>query len=184
MHPIISRHQPELDAALTAATSDLASIRTGRANPAVLDAVVVSAYATTMPLKQLASIAVESARVILITPWDKNVTKDIERAIVEAKLGLNPVSDGNGIRLVVPQLTSETRAELLKVVHGKIEAAKVKLRTVRDKVRDEITRAQRAGELTEDDRYAAFEELDKVIKERTAELAEMGARKEKEITTL
>ncbi len=181
---MISRHQPELDAALAAAGSELASIRTGRANPSVLDHIVVLAYGATMPLRQLASVTVPDARVILITPWDKSVAKDIERAIVEAQLGLNPVSDGSGIRLVVPQLTSETRAELLKLVHGKIESARVRLRTVRDHVRDEITRAQRAGELTEDDRYAALAELDDVVKAKTAELTEMSERKVKEISTI
>ena len=184
MHPIISRHQAELEAALTAAAGELASIRTGRANPSVLDHIVVLAYGATMPLRQLASITVPDARVMLISPWDKGVAKDIERAIVEAQLGLNPVSDGSGIRLVVPQLTSETRAELLKLAHGKIEAAKVKLRTVRDKVRELITRAERAGEMTQDDRYAALAELDDVVKAKTAELAEIGERKAKEISTI
>lgn len=186
MLPVISRHQSEFDAVRKAAAEELSAIRTGRANPAVVEhlTVNVSAYGTTMPLQQLASITVPEARVILISPWDPNVAKDIERAIIDANLGLNPVVDGSGIRLVVPQLTTETRAELLKFVNAKVEAAKVRLRTNRDKIREEIVKAERAKELTEDDRFAAFEELDSLIKQLTAELTEMGERKAKEITTI
>ncbi len=115
---------------------DISSLRTGRANPAMLDGVVVDAYGAKTALVGLASISVPEARSIVISPWDKNIAKDIEKAIVAADLGINPVNEGDKIRLVVPQLTEENRKELVKKLSEKMETARIALRQIRDQIEE------------------------------------------------
>jgi ribosome recycling factor len=139
------------------------NVRTGRANPAILDGVHVSAYGSMTPLKQLAQIAVEDARTIRITPYDPSTLKDIERAISAANLGVGTSADSSGVRVTFPELTGERRTELVKMAKAKMEEARATLRVARDEVWKEIQEREREGTLTEDDKFSLKEELQKKV---------------------
>lgn len=164
--------------------TELKGLRTGRANASLIESVAVEAYGSMTPIGHLASISVPDARTILITPWDKSVIKEIEKALTNANLGVNPVNDGAGVRLVMPPLTEENRKNLIKVLGQKVEHCKVAIRSVRDKIKDEITRAEKTKEITEDDRYALLKELDEVTREYTDSAGKIADDKEKEIMTI
>lgn len=183
-HPLIEEHRKEFDAVLEAAKVELGAIRTGRANPMMVEHVQVEAYGARTPLKQMASVTVPEPSCIVIEPWDKSIIKDIERALVEARLGLTPSNEGNVIRLRVPSLTSETRAELVRVVSTKAEQLKTRLRGIRDTVREAVGKAEKAKEITQDDRYQIFEAVDKLTKEYTERLKSMSDKKTEEINTI
>lgn len=163
---------------------DIASLRTGRANPSILDGVLVEAYGAKTPLVGLASIAVPEARSIVISPWDKNIVKEVEKAIVAAGLGLSPVNEGDKIRLVVPQLTEENRKELVKKLSEKMEAGRVSLRQTRDEIKESIEAAFKDKEISEDDKFRFVKELDEEIARRNDELKKIKDKKEEEIMTI
>jgi len=160
---------------------DLLVIRAGRANPSMLDKVVVDYYGTPTPLKQMAGVSAPEPRVILIQPWDKSLLKSIEKAIQLADLGLNPTNDGIQIRISIPQLTEDRRKELTKRVAKTGEQAKVALRNERREANDKIKKLEKEGEMTEDDSKKAIEEVQKIIEKYTKTIDEMVVRKEKEI---
>src|SRR5690606_25043373 len=122
----------------------LSSIRTGRANPAILDVIKVEAYGVMNPIVNVASVTVPDARTIVIEPWDKSVVKDIERAIIEANIGINPVVAGTVIRLPVPPLTEDSRKLLVKGMYEKLEHARIKVRAIRDDVRHQVIEDEKA----------------------------------------
>ena len=184
MFPLVAKHTQAFAAILTAATSEVAGLRTGRANPLVVESVLVTAYGTRTPLKQLASISVPEPSQLVVEPWDKGILKEVEHALVEARLGLTPVVSGATIRLRVPPLTAETRAELIRTSNAKIEQWKTRLRSLRDRIRDEVIAAEKAKSLTQDDRYTAFQDLDELTKEFTAKLKALAEQKAKEISTI
>ncbi len=142
---------------------EFGAIRTGRANVSLVDMIGVPYYGNTLPLKQMASISVPEPTVILIQPWDKQAIGDIEQALRLSELGLSPVNEGTQIRLVLPPLTTERRAGLVKLAHRQAEGGKVALRTVRKDVWDLIQKEAKASEITEDDRYRFEEELNRII---------------------
>lgn len=164
--------------------AELKGLRTGRASSALVEGIMVDAYGALTPLQHLASISIPDQKTILITPWDKGVIKDIEKALTAASLGVNPISDGAGVRLVLPNLTEENRRGLLKVMGQKVEAAKVSIRGLRDKIRDEIAKSEKANETTQDQRFRLQKELDDITREYTARIDQMGKDKEKEIMTI
>ena len=131
---IIDNHQEEFNKAVGHFQSEIAVIKTGRANPSMLDNIKVEAYGVMSPLNQVASIGVADARSLTIQPWDKSVLKDIEKAILESGLNINPVNDGDRIRLNLPMMTEETRKETVKLLNQKAEEAKKKLETAGAKV--------------------------------------------------
>ena len=163
---------------------ELSSIRTGRANPKILENIQVDAYDTKTPLIQLASISVPEARSIVIQPWDKNICKDIEKAIVEASLGLSPVNEGSQLRVAVPQMTEEDRKKIVKEINERLEKTRISIRTIRDKIKETIIEQEREKEITEDDKYKSIEELDKTTKEFNDQIKNLGAQKEQEIMTI
>lgn len=163
---------------------ELGAMRTGRAHGALVENISVDAYGSLTPLKQLASISIPDARTITIVPWDKSILKDIEKAIVGANTGLTPMNDGSVVRVPIPALTEEGRKNLVKIVWQKVEQAKIGIRTIRDKIKEEIIKAEKAKELTEDDRYVLVKELDEITKEYTAKAESAGTAKEKEILTI
>lgn len=163
---------------------ELSHLRTGRANPAILDNVVVEAYGANMPLKGVASITIADPRTITVEPWDKNLLKEVEKAIASANLGLNPINDGKLIRLVMPPMTEEFRRELAKIIGQKLEQARVVLRQLRDRIRDEIFAAEENKEMGEDQRFQLQEKLEKLMKEYNDKLKLMAEEKEKEIMTI
>lgn len=163
---------------------DISSLRTGRANPSILDGVYVDAYGTKTALAGLASISVPEARSIVITPWDKSIAKDIEKAITAANLGVNPVNEGDKIRLVVSQLTEENRKTLVKKLNEKIETAKIAFRQTRDQIKESIEGAFKNKSISEDEKFRFFKELDEEIAGRNDELKKIKDKKEEEIMTI
>jgi ribosome recycling factor len=160
---------------------DLAKIRAGRANPAILDGVRVDYYGSPTPLKQLASISVPEPRMIVLKPFDRSQMQVIERAIMEAQLGLNPGNDGELIRIPMPPLTEERRRELVKVARKSGEDCKVAIRKARHDAKDMIDSLQKEGEVGEDDADRARKELEEIVKTGTAKVDEIVNKKESDI---
>lgn len=160
---------------------DFATIRTGKANPALLDKVTVDYYGTPTPISQMANISAPEARMLVVQPWDKSAVPNVEKAIMKSDLGLNPSSDGTVIRLVLPQLTQETRKELVKKVKKKAEEAKVAVRNIRRDANDELKAAEKTKEISEDECKNAQDDIQKLTDKYVAELDKVLDNKEKEI---
>jgi ribosome recycling factor len=159
-------------------------ISTGRANPALVDSVMVESYGTFQPIKSMASITVEEARVLRISPWDKNVVKDIERAIRDSGLPLSVVADGNGLRASIPQLTEESKRTVVKLVKEKLEEARVSVRLERQRVEKDIDATEKEGNFSEDDKFRAKEDLQKMVNDINGRLEDTFNKKESDIMTV
>jgi ribosome recycling factor len=170
-----------IDKVLEDLRKELSRIRTGRANLAMLDGVRVSYYGTPTPLTGVASLAVPEPRLITIKPWDKGVLRDVEKAIVEANLGVNPMSDGEMIRLPIPPLTEERRKEIAKQVRTKGEEHKVAIRSVRRDANEMLKELQKEKVITEDDLKRATERVQKETDQGIAKVDEIVTKKEKEV---
>lgn len=157
------------------------NIRTGRANPAILDGVQVSAYGSLVPLKQVAQIGTEDARTIRIQPYDPSTIKEIERAIVSANLGISTSVDSAGVRVAFPELTGERRQEMVKMAKGKLEEARATIRVARDEAKKEIQEAEREGGMSEDQKFGLNEELQKRSDKANEDLESAFESKEKEM---
>jgi ribosome recycling factor len=160
---------------------DLATIRTGRAAPAVLNRVMVEYYGTPVPLNQLAGISVPEPRLLQIQPFDRNSIGAIERAIQQSDLGITPSNDGAVIRLSFPPLTEERRRELVKQVHHRSEEGRVAVRNVRRHAKDELEKLEREGSISEDEQNRAEKELQKLTDRFVAEIDEIQSHKEQEL---
>ena len=160
---------------------ELATVRTGRASPHLLDRVVVDYYGTETPLRQLSQIAATDARLLTLTPYDKNAIKAIEKAIMESDLGLTPSNDGNVIRLQIPELNEERRRDLVKVVHNVAEESRVAVRNIRRDVMHDLRELKKEGEVGEDDERRAEAELQKRTDDATKEIDGLLKAKEEEI---
>ncbi|MFA6537494.1 MAG: ribosome recycling factor [Patescibacteria group bacterium] len=163
---------------------ELASLRAGRANPIMIENILVDVYGSKTPLKQIGSIAVQEARTMLVDPWDKNLLKEVEKAITLANLGLSVGAEGNRIRVTVPAMTEENRRDLVKLMSEKLEDAKVSVRGVREEVKSKIMEAFKGSEITEDDKFAYLKELDEKVSKLNQELIKMAEEKEKEIMSV
>ena len=181
---IIDEHLEEFNKAIGHFHDDIATLKTGRANPAILDGILIEAYGVPTPINQLASINAPEARSIVIQPWDKNVIKDIEKAIQESNLGLAPVNEGERIRIGLPLMTEESRKEIVKNLHRKAEEARIAIRNIRDKIREEILEAEKNKEFGEDEKYGLIETLDKKTGEYNDKIHQISVEKEKEIMTV
>jgi ribosome recycling factor len=160
---------------------DLNTIRAGRANPALLDKIVVEYYGSPTPLKQIAGVSAPEPRLLIVQPYDKTAIQSIEKAILQSDLGINPSNDGNVIRLGIPQLTEERRKELIKVVKKSGENAKVALRNERREANDKLKKMQKDGEITEDDLKKAEDEVQKMTTKSGQIIDELVGKKEKEM---
>ena len=160
---------------------ELATVRTGRASPHLLDRLIVDYYGAETPIKQLAQVAATDARLLTLTPFDKNSIGTIEKAIMESDLGLTPNNDGNVIRLQIPELNEERRRELVKVVHGVAEDGKVAVRNIRRDVMHDLRELKKEGEVGEDDERRAETELQKRTDAATQEIDGLLKAKEEEI---
>jgi ribosome recycling factor len=160
---------------------EFSGIRTGRATPALLDMVLVESYGTRVPIQQIGSVSVEDARTLRISVWDQTAIKAAEKAITEADLGVSVVADGSGIRVIFPELTSERRVQLLKIAKAKLEESRVSIRGARDEAIKEIDALQKAGEMSEDERFSAKEDLQKKVDTFNNTLGNLLELKEKEI---
>jgi len=162
--------------------TDLSTIRTGRASPALVSFIKVDYAGVPTPLNQMASISAPEARLIVIQPWDKSTIQNIEKAIQKSELGLNPASDGNVIRLPIPPLSEERRQELIKIVRRRIEERKIILRNIRQDGMKEIKNLEKNKEISQDDSKRAQDRLQKLTDVITAEVDKIGNNKEKELT--
>jgi ribosome recycling factor len=161
---------------------EFGSIRTGRATPMLLDLVFVESYGTRVPIQQVGSVSIEDPRTLRIAVWDQSVVKAVEKAISEADLGVSVVADGGGVRVIFPELTSERRTQLIKLAKAKLEESRVSLRAARDEAIKEIETLQKSGELSEDEKFSAKEELQKRVDAFNTKLSNIFELKETEIT--
>jgi ribosome recycling factor len=160
---------------------ELAGIRTGKANPALLDSIKVNYYGQAVPLKQVANIAVPDPRLITIQPWDKSIVTEVEKAIMASDLGLNPQSDGTLIRLPIPPLTEERRKDLVKVIKRMAEDTKVAVRNIRRDSNDRIKKLEKEHSISEDDMHHKQEDVQRITDTFIGKVDEIVTVKEKEI---
>ncbi|HZG15113.1 MAG TPA: ribosome recycling factor [Candidatus Bathyarchaeia archaeon] len=178
---ILKDMEERMTKAIGTLKKDLATLRAGRANPAMLDKVVVDYYGTPTPISQLANINAPEPRMLQIQPWDKGALKEIDRAIQQSDLGLTPSNDGNIIRIAVPPLTEERRKELVKVAGKSGEEAKVAIRNIRRDANDEIKKLEKAATISEDESRRYQESIQKTTDKYIAEVDKIVKDKEKDI---
>ena len=183
MNQYLTDKQTEFTKIIQAFIADLSSFRTGRANPNVLDNVQVEAYGVRNNLSGVANINVIDGSLV-ITPWDKSLTKAVETGITAADLGFSVINEGERIRLQLPPLTEESRKELVKKLNVRLEKARVDLRTVRDQIKSNIEKSFAAKDVLEDDKFRFIKELDAEVGKLNDQLKEARDRKEKEIMTI
>lgn len=177
----LSEAEERMKGAITALTNDLAGVRTGRASPALVERLDVMYYDTPTPLLQLATISAPEPRMLTIKPFDPSSLKDIERAILASELGLTPNNDGKIIRLNIPPLNEERRRQLTKVVHHRLEDARVAVRNIRRSVHDDLREFQKEKLITEDELERGETDLQKLTDKYVEKVDELGQRKEAEI---
>ena len=173
----------DLDKCVENLVEDLAQIRTGRATPELIQDVLVNEYQTEAPLKNYATINVADNRSLIVTPWDKSIIDNISKGISSANLGFNPVSEGDHVRVMIPDLTQERRVEYVKVMKERVEDARIALRQVRQKFMQEIDDQQKQG-FSEDQADRLREEGEKLVKENNAKIEEIKEKKEEELLTI
>jgi ribosome recycling factor len=178
---VLAENKDKMVKAVSHLQGEFGSIRTGRASPVFVEKLRIDYYGSDVPLQQLAGFSVPEPRMLVISPYDKNAIKAIEKAIQASDLGITPSNDGAVIRLAFPQLTAERRKELVKVVKHRAEEARVAVRNVRRSARHDLEAFQKEGELSEDDLDRAEKELEKLTHEYVAEIDKMAAHKEQEM---
>jgi ribosome recycling factor len=181
---MVAAARPKMDAAIAHFTEELKTVRTGRANVAMLDGVTVSAYGSMVPLKQIASVMAPEPQQLLIQPYDTSQLADIRTAIVQADMGFNPSDDGRALRIVIPPLTSERREELIKKVGKMAEETRITIRNVRGDIWDQIQKAQKDAQISEDNRDWGRDEIDKTTAEYNKKVEELVKEKEGELRTV
>ena len=181
MNPVLTNAEEKMTKSVNALANEYSSIRAGRANPAVLDKVLVEYYGAPTPVTQLAAVSVPEARTLLIQPWDKTALKGIEKAIQTSDIGINPQNDGSTVRLVFPPLTEERRRELVKGVYKYAEEAKVAVRSIRRDAMDKLKELKKKAEITEDDQKGLEKKLQELTDKYCKEIDELSAKKDKEI---
>lgn len=181
---IIEENKERLEKTVSVLKNEYVTIRAGRANPRVLDKVLVDYYGQMTPINQVGNLAVQDGRCLVVTPWDKSMLKVIEKAILAANVGLTPTNDGSVIRLVFPELTEERRKELVKQVKKMSEESKVAARNIRRDTLDTLKKMNKNKELT-DDEYAGFEkDVDKEVSKAIESIEKLCAEKEKDVMTV
>jgi ribosome recycling factor len=173
--------EPKMTRAVEVLGRDLQGIRTGRASTALVERIHVEYYGTSTPLNQLAGISVPEPHQIVIQPWDRSVLGAIEKAILKSDVGVTPNVDGTAVRLNIPQLTEERRRDIVKVVHRRMEEARVEIRNLRREAADAIKKEERDGELGTDEAHRELEVLQKVTDRQIAEVDKVGGAKEREV---
>ena len=163
---------------------ELSAIRAGRANPNVLNKIMVDYYGTPTPIQQVANVSVPEARMIQIQPWEKSLLKAIEKAILTSELGINPTNDGNCIRLVFPEMTEDRRKEVAKDVKKKGDGAKVAIRNIRRDANDAFKKAEKAGDMSEDELAETTEKMQKLTDKMVERVDKLVEEKTKEIMTV
>ena len=180
----MEQFEEKMQKSVQSLTDEYATIRAGRANPHVLDKIMVDYYGQPSPLQQVANVSVPEARVILIQPWEASLVKEIEKALLVSDLGLTPNTDGKTIRLVFPELTEERRKELVKDVKKKGENAKVAIRNIRRVANDSVKKQNKASEISDDEAKQMEDKVQKLTDKYVAEVDKMIESKSKEIMTI
>ncbi|HBK86575.1 MAG TPA: ribosome recycling factor [Firmicutes bacterium] len=171
----------KMEKSIVALQKDLATLRAGRATPALLDKIMVDYYGVPTPIVQMASVSVPEPRTLVIQPWDKGTVKDIEKAILKSDLGMTPISDGSVIRLPIPAMTEERRLELVKTVRKKGEDCKIAIRNIRREANDLLKDLEKASEISEDDLKRNQDDVQKMTDKQVKQIEEIIEAKEKEI---
>ena len=184
MKEVVKQFEEKMAKSIDVLQEDFASIRAGRANPHLLDKIKVDYYGTPTPIQQVGNISVPEARIILITPWEKSLLKELERSINQADIGINPTNDGTAIRLVFPELTEERRKDLAKDIKKKGEETKVAIRNVRRDAVDKIKKMEKASEITEDDLKDGEDQIQKITDNAIKKVDSVVDNKTKEIMTV
>ncbi|OHA08649.1 MAG: ribosome recycling factor [Candidatus Sungbacteria bacterium RIFCSPLOWO2_01_FULL_60_25] len=179
--PDMNELRPRIEKVLVELRADVSSLRTGRATPALVEDIEVEAYGSSQPLKTLAAISTPEPRQVLIQPWDKSVIPAMEKAIRASPLGVNPVVDGNGIRIALPPLTEERKRDLVRVLREKVEQARIQVRRIRDEAMKGIEGRERAKEISEDQKFREKQDAEKVVAECNQKIEETANAKEREI---
>ncbi|MDD5341474.1 MAG: ribosome recycling factor [Patescibacteria group bacterium] len=177
----IDKHKTEFDKAIEHFKQELGSLRTGRAQSAVVENIMVEAYGSQQPLKSLAAISIPEPKTIQIQPWDKSILKDIEKAFSYSNMGLSTVNSGDKLVAKLPPMTEENRKELVKVIGQKLEAAKIGLRRLRDVIREEILNAEKDKSITQDDKFQFLDDLEKFITDYNKKVFDEAKKKEEEV---
>lgn len=178
---VIANAKERMTKAIQSYTRELASIRAGRANAALLDRITVDYYGAPTPVNQLAGVSVPEARLLVIQPYDKTILSEIEKAILKSDLGLTPSNDGNIIRLSIPQLTEERRKDLVKLVKKESEEGKIAIRNIRRDANDDLKKLEKSGDITEDDLRGYTDDIQKLTDEHINKIDSITKDKEKEI---
>ncbi len=180
----LDEYKVKMEQAIEYLNKAYSEIRAGRANPAIINNVMVSYYGVPTPINQVAGISVPEARMILIQPWDQNLLREIEKALNEANLGISPINDGKVIRLVFPELTEERRIEISKDVKRKQEDSKITIRNIRREANDNLLKAEKEENLSEDEVKRTEDRIQDLTDDYTKKIDEMAEQKEKEIMTV
>ncbi len=178
---ILKDSEDKMKKAIEVVTRDLATMRAGRATPALLDKVSVDYYGTATPINQLANVSAPEPRLLLIQPWDKQSIAEIEKAIMKSDLGLTPVNDGNVIRLSIPHLTEERRSEIVKMIRKKAEEGKVIVRNIRRDANDMLKMAEKDGDVSEDEAKKGQSDVQKLTDKYIKEIDHLVTKKEEEV---
>ncbi|OIP06101.1 ribosome recycling factor [Candidatus Berkelbacteria bacterium CG2_30_43_20] len=181
---IIKDTRPKMEQAIDHFAQDIKSIHTGRSSASLVEDITVNHYNAMMPIKQVATITVPDANIIVVTPWDKGALQPIETAIRESGLQISPVNDGTAIRLVLPPMSTERRTELTKIIQKKAEEVRIALRTVREDAWKEVQRLEKANQITQDDKYRGEEQLNKMTSELNKKVDQIARHKETEIMSV
>ncbi|GAA0734957.1 ribosome recycling factor [Clostridium oceanicum] len=181
---ILTKADEKMNKTIDVLKKDLASMKAGRATPAMLDKITAEYYGAETPLNQLANISVPEPRTLLIQPWDKNSLSDIERAILKSDLGLNPSSDGSVIRLIIPELTEETRKKLVKDVKKTGEQSKVAIRSIRRECNDKLKNLKKESDISEDEIKKSEDDIQSKTNKFVKEIDDIITKKEKDILSI
>ncbi len=184
METVFAKTEERMGKAIDSLNHDYAAIRAGRANPGVLDKVEIDYYGVPTPINQVAAVSISEARVLVIQPWDKNMIQPIEKAIQASDIGINPMNDGNVIRLTFPALTEDRRREIAKEISKRSEEAKVAIRNIRRDGMDTIKKLKKDNEITEEDQKNGEEKLQKITDKKIKEIEEIAAAKENEVMSV
>lgn len=184
MNSIVESNKKHYEKTFEFLKTEVLALRTGRVAPSLVENIMVESYGTKTELLQLASISTPEPQTIAIKPWDKSILKDIVRAISNSDINVNPIVDGDLIRLNFPSLTEESRKELVKILHKKLEESRISLRAQREKIKDNILALEKAKEISEDVRFQALKDLDEMTKDYNDKIKTFGEEKEKEIMTV
>ena len=184
MNTVIEDNKQQFEKTLEFLKESISSLRTGRVSPSLIEKIMIESYGTKSELRNLAALSSPEPRIISIKPWDKGIIKDIEKALNNSDLNINPVVDEDLIRLNFPQLTEETRKELVKVLAKKLEEVRISLRKQRDKIKESILNLEKEKEIGRDEKFTSLKELDDLTREYNEKIKDIGLSKEKEIMTI